>query len=151
MEICCLFLSILVCLFILAFPGLSGGTWDFRSSLWHVGSSSLTQGSNPGPLPWELGVLATQPWTIPFRLLCPWGFSRQEYRSGLPYPLPGDIPNQGIEPRSPTLHYCLRSVFIVIGLNIHFTTKPSESYNKNMASIILLLVYFNNGYKCNHY
>ena len=54
-------MSILVCLFILAFPGLSGGTWDFRSSLWHVGSSSLTQGSNPGPLPWELGVLATEP------------------------------------------------------------------------------------------
>ena len=25
-----------------------------------VGSSSLTQGSNPGPLPWELGVLATE-------------------------------------------------------------------------------------------
>ena len=48
------------CLFILAAPGLSGGTWDFRSSLWHVGSSSLTQGSNPGPLPWELGVLATE-------------------------------------------------------------------------------------------
>ena len=61
MEIYCLFLSILVCLFLLAAPGLSGGTWDFRSSLRHVGSSSLTRGSNPGPLPWELGVLATEP------------------------------------------------------------------------------------------
>ena len=37
------------------------------------------------------------------RLLCPWGFSRQEYRSGLPYPPPGEIPNPEIEPRSPTL------------------------------------------------
>ena len=37
------------------------------------------------------------------RLLCPWGFSRQEYWSWLPCPPPGDIPNQGIEPRSPTL------------------------------------------------
>ena len=36
------------------------------------------------------------------RLLCPWGFSRQEYRSGLPRPPPGDLPNPGIEPRSPT-------------------------------------------------
>ena len=32
----------------------------------------------------------------PDRLLCPWGFSRQEYWSGLPRPLPGDLPNSGI-------------------------------------------------------
>ena len=31
------------------------------------------------------------------------GFSRQEYRRGLPCPPPGDLPNLGIEPRSPTL------------------------------------------------
>ena len=31
------------------------------------------------------------------------GFSRQEYWSGLPCPPPGDLPNPGIEPRSPTL------------------------------------------------
>ena len=39
----------------------------------------------------------------PARLLCPWGFSRQEYWSGLPYPPPGDLPNLGIEPRSTAL------------------------------------------------
>ena len=32
-------------------------------------------------------------------LLCPWGFSRQEYWSGLPCPPPGDLPN----PASPAL------------------------------------------------
>ena len=32
------------------------------------------------------------------------GFSRQEYWSGLPFPSPGDLPNPGIEPRSPELH-----------------------------------------------
>ena len=37
------------------------------------------------------------------RLLCPWGFSRQEYWSGLPCSPPGDLPNPGIEPKSPTL------------------------------------------------
>ena len=37
------------------------------------------------------------------RLFCPWRFSRQEYWSGLPCPLPGDLPNPRIEPRSPTL------------------------------------------------
>ena len=31
------------------------------------------------------------------------GFSRQEYQSGLPCPSPGDLPNPGIELRSPTL------------------------------------------------
>ena len=31
------------------------------------------------------------------------GFSKQEYWSGLPFPSPGDLPDAGIEPRSPTL------------------------------------------------
>ena len=30
-------------------------------------------------------------------------FSRQEYWSGLPFPSPEDLPDPGIEPRSPTL------------------------------------------------
>ena len=39
----------------------------------------------------------------PTRLLCQWGFSRQEYWRGLPFPSPGDLRNPGIEPRSPAL------------------------------------------------
>jgi len=31
------------------------------------------------------------------------GFSRQEYWSGLPFPSPGDLPDPGIEPKSPAL------------------------------------------------
>ena len=31
------------------------------------------------------------------------GFSRKDYWSGLPFPSPGNLPNPGIEPRSPTL------------------------------------------------
>ena len=31
------------------------------------------------------------------------GFSRQEYWSVLPFPTPGDLPDTGIEPRSPTM------------------------------------------------
>ena len=34
----------------------------------------------------------------PTRLLCPWGFSTQEYWSGLP--LPGHLPHPGIKPTS---------------------------------------------------
>ena len=36
-------------------------------------------------------------------LLCPKGFSRQEYWSGLPCPLPGDLPNPGVKSRYPAL------------------------------------------------
>ena len=37
----------------------------------------------------------------PGSFLCPWGFSRQEYWSGLPRPPPRDLPDPGIEPMSP--------------------------------------------------
>ena len=39
----------------------------------------------------------------PARFLCPWGFSRQRYWSGLPCPPSNDLPHPGIKPRSPTL------------------------------------------------
>ena len=41
---------------------------------------------------------------LPARLLCPWGFSWQEYWIGLPCPPPGDLPNPGIEPVSLKSH-----------------------------------------------
>ena len=39
----------------------------------------------------------------PARLLCPWGFSRQEGWSGLPCPPSEDLPNLGTKPSSPAL------------------------------------------------
>ena len=47
----------------------------------------------------------------PTRLLCPWDFLdeypldeyRSGYRSGLPFLSPGDLPEPGIKPGSPTL------------------------------------------------
>ena len=45
---------------------------------------------------WPHGLLAHQ---APLSM----GFSRQEYRSGLPIPSPGNIPDPGIEPGSPSL------------------------------------------------
>ena len=35
-------------------------------------------------------------WTLARQVVLPIGFSRQEYWSGLPFPLPGDLPNPGI-------------------------------------------------------
>ena len=43
------------------------------------------------------------PWTVAYQLSPSVGFSRQEYWSGLPFPSPGDLPNPGIEPRSPAI------------------------------------------------
>ena len=42
-------------------------------------------------------------WTVACQAPLSMGFSRQEYWSGLPCPPPRDLPNPGIEPRSPTL------------------------------------------------
>ena len=70
----------------------------------------------------------------PARLLCPWGFSRQEYWSGYPFPSPGDLPNPGIKPRSPALqtdsflsqppgkHYYYFVLFDCFPLLLHFLT-----------------------------
>ena len=42
-------------------------------------------------------------WTVARQAPPSMGFSRQEYWSGLPLPSPGDLPDPGIEPGSPTL------------------------------------------------
>ena len=43
------------------------------------------------------------PWTAVYQSPPFMEFSRQEYWSGLPFPSAGDLPEPGIEPRSPTL------------------------------------------------
>ena len=42
-------------------------------------------------------------WTIARQAPLSMGFSRQEHWSGLPCPPPGDLPDPGIEPVSPSL------------------------------------------------
>ena len=59
----------------------------------------------------------------PARFLCPWGFSRQEYWSGLPCPPLGDLPNPGIELRSPSLQVA---------------SLPSEPLGKPISSVVIL-------------
>ena len=51
------------------------------------------------------------------------GFSRQEDWSGLPFPSPGDLPDPGIEPRSPALQVdsLLRARRETHGAYIHFS------------------------------
>ena len=47
--------------------------------------------------------LFVTPWTVAYQASLSMEFSRQEYQSGLPFPSPGDLPDPGIEPRSPEL------------------------------------------------
>ena len=74
----------------------------------------------------------------PTRLLCPWGFSRQKYWSGLSCPPPGDLPNPGIEPRSPTLQ--ANSLL----------TKPARNPNEylHIGMLLLLLSQFSHVWPC---
>ena len=47
--------------------------------------------------------LFATPWTIARQVPLSMEFSRQQYWSGLPFPLPGDLPDPEIEARSPAL------------------------------------------------
>ena len=47
--------------------------------------------------------LFATPWTVAHQALPSMGLSRQGYWSGLPFPSPGDLPDPGIEPRSPAV------------------------------------------------
>ena len=66
----------------------------------------------------------------PTRLLCPSGFSRQEYWSRLPRCPPGDLPNRGIEPTSPAL------------AGRFFTTAPP----RKCCNILLLIILMFKGF-----
>ena len=59
----------------------------------------------------------------PTRLLCSWGFFRQGYWSGYP----GDLPNPGIKPRSPTLQ-----------ADSLLTKPPGKPQNTGVGSLSLL-------------
>ena len=67
----------------------------------------------------------------PARLLCPWGFSKEEYWSGLPCPPTGEISNSGIEPRSPPLQ-----------ADSLPTELPGKPKNTGVGSLLLLQVIF---------
>ena len=47
--------------------------------------------------------LFATPWTVAHQAPLSMGISRQEYWSGLPFPSPGDLPDPGMETRSPAL------------------------------------------------
>ena len=58
---------------------------------------------NGGGLVAKLCPTLMTPWTVAHQAPLSMGFSRQECWSGLPFPSPEDLPDPGIEPRSPAL------------------------------------------------
>ena len=48
-------------------------------------------------------TLLWPPWTVAHQVPLSTGFPREEYWSGLPFPSPQDLPDGGIEPKSPAL------------------------------------------------
>ena len=71
-------------------------------------------------------------WTVAHQAPLSMGFSRQEYRSGLPCPLPGGLPNPGTEPTS------LMSPALAVGF---FTTRAT--WEAPYRRLLLLLSRFN--------
>ena len=65
-------------------------------------------------------------WTVAHQASPSMGFSRQEYRSGVPSPSPGDLPDPGIKPGSPALQA---------------DTLPSEPPGKLMMLITQAVIY----------
>ena len=53
---------------------------------------------------WSRSVVSDSLWPHGHQAPPSMGFSRQEYWSGLAFRSPGNLPNPGIEPRSPTLY-----------------------------------------------
>ena len=76
----------------------------------HVQTSVRMKGEKAGPGSCECGGLVAKscltlltPRTVAHQPPLSIGFPGQEYWRGLPFPSPGDLPNLGVEPGSPTL------------------------------------------------
>ena len=87
---------------------LSMGSLQARTLGWVAMPSSREITRSSPILKWKVKSLSrvwlfVTPWTVAYQALRSMGFSGQEYWSGLPFPSPGDLPNPGIETRSPAL------------------------------------------------
>ena len=111
-----------------------------RSNLSILKESTLT-------IHWKVKVkllscvrLFATPRTVAYQAPQSMGFSRQEYWSGLPFPSPGDLPNPGIEPGSPTLQADALS------------SEPPGKFDSNAKTRfkILLIHYFSKYLLCDY-
>ena len=101
----------------------------------HRVGSILFCSPDPQCLPFSSAVIrySATPWTVAHQAPPSMGFSRQEYWSGLPFPSPGDLPDPGIELRSPAFQ-ARRFTFWV--------TREAQVIlnNKNIISVLVVEV-----------
>ena len=81
------------------------------------------------------------PWMVACQALLSMGFSRQAYWSGLPFPSAGDLPEPGIEPRSPALQADSLQTELW-GKPIQETIKSLLQYRSSKASILWHSTFF---------
>ena len=74
--------------------------------------------------------LFTVPWTVARQAILSMGFPRQDYWSGLPLPIPGDLPDPGTEPASSVAPTLAGGFFTFLP-----SGKPLEIYRKPLKTI----------------
>ena len=91
------------------------------------------------------------PWTIAHQAPLSMEFSSQEYRSGLPFSSPGDLPDPGITPKSPALQadsllseapgepkFCEHTLLVfpsyLEAICVNVVSAVLSAWNKNLSS-----------------
>ena len=79
-----------------------------QTQVFHTASGFFTSWATREACTFEVKLLScvrlfAAPWTVAYQVPPSMGFSKLEYWSELQFPSPGDLPNPGIEARSPTL------------------------------------------------
>ena len=100
--------------------------------------------------------LCVTPWTVAYQASPSMGFSSQEYRSGLTFPSPGDLPDPGIEPRVSRIvgrrftiwatligNLCLLTTFLQL---FSFTPQPLVSLSLTSLSLLCFLFFWDSIY-----
>ena len=97
--------------------------------LWHVSTSG-----GVGSLVTKSCPTLVTPRGVSCRLFCPWGFSRQEYWSGLPFPSPGDPPWRLLNPGNWTRVSCIAGRFFsdwAMREGKKYKYEPKNKYKSN--------------------
>ena len=75
--------------------------WSSLDLLSHLNDQHWVKCLKKEKVKWSCIWLFVIPWTVAYQDPLSMGFSRQEYWSGLPFPSPGDLPDQGLNPCLP--------------------------------------------------
>ena len=98
------------------------GSWVKKKKLWYMQNDHLK---------WKWKSfsqvqLFVTPWTVAHQTPLSVEFSRQDYRSGLPFPLPGDLSDLGIELTSPAASALAGGFFTTVPLGRPFLLFEGE-------------------------